>query len=227
MKKHILQIVLALIALAAAILGAGYWQRNYLAGVSLTQFPVPKADILPYTLLSADMFSLQEYPSALVDQGGYVLSTSQLTGAISVETLLAGLPVPNRMAVPSEQFRLADPSLEVISFPADAVSSVGGKINIGETVNIYCLEPAIKQDEVGTGAPPPKPEVHLIASVLVVAILSDNGQPLTSSSDGNNQPQPIKILVVAAPHETVQDILDAVAMVKLGGSLLWVTLATP
>ena len=227
MKKRFLQIILALIALTAAIFGAGYWQKNYLAGVAMTQIPVPKADVPPYTLLSADLFNLQEVPRALVDQGGYVLSTSQLTGAISAETLLAGLPVPNRMAVPPEQFRLADPSLEVISIPADAVDSVGGQLHIGEKINIYCLEPAPKQDEADTGATPPQPEVRLVASVPVVAILADNGLPLISSSDANGQPQPMKILVVAAPHETVQDILDAVAMVKLGGSLLWVTLATP
>ena len=235
MKKRIPQIVLAFIALVAAIFGAHYWQRNYLAGVSMTQIPVPKADIPPYTLLSADLFSLQAVPRALVDQGGYVLSTSQLTGAISVETLLSGLPVAKRMAVPPRQFRLADPSLEVISIPAEAVESVGGQLHIGETINLYSLEPAPKQAEADVSAPPPQPEVHLIASVPVVAILADDGQPLTLSSNENNQfssnsssqPQPMKILVVAVPHETVQDILNALAMVKLGGALLWVTLATP
>lgn len=235
MKKHILQVGLAIIALGAAFFGARYWQRNYLTGISMTQIPVPKADIPPYTVLSADMFSLQEVPRALTDQGAYILSNEQLIDSISVETLLAGLPVPKRMAVLPQQFRLADPSREVVSIPAEAVSSAGGQIHIGETVNIYCLEPAPKQDQADQSLPAPKPEVYLIATVPVVAILADNGQPLSLSSNANNQvstdsiyqPQPMKILVVAAPHQTVQDILDAVAMVKLGGSLLWVTLATP
>ena len=65
-----------------------------------------------------------------------------------------------------------------------------------------------------------------VARVPVVAVLSDNGQLLASGTD-NSQPQPMKILVVAAPHETVQTILDAIALVEHEGATLWVTLATP
>jgi hypothetical protein len=37
----------------------------------------------------------------------------------------------------------------------------------------------------------------------------------------------MKILVVAAPQETVQTILDAIALMEHEGATLWVTLATP
>ena len=228
MKKRILPILLAVLALAAAIFGANYWQKNYLAGITMTRIPVPVSDIPPYTLLSTDMFTLQEYPRALTDQGVYILSTEKLEGTISAETLLAGLPVARRMAVPADQFRLADPSLEVISLPAEAVNAAGAQIHIGEAINIYLLEPAPKQDQQDTNssAPPPKPEVAFVARVPVVAVLAADGQPL-SSGDKNTQPQPMKILVVAAPHETVQAILEAIAMEKHEGAFLWVTLATP
>ena len=210
------------------MLGTNYWQKNYLAGVSTIQVPVPKADIPPYTLLSADLFEAQEFPRALTNQGGYVLSTDDLGGKISAGILLAGLPVPERMAVPSEEFRLANPALEVISLPADAVKAAGAQIHIGEAINIYCLKPAPKQEqqEAGSDAPVPKPEVVLVARVPVVDVLSDNGQPLSSGTD-NTQTQPMKILVVAAPHETVQAILDAIALVEHEGAILWITLATP
>jgi len=229
MKKRILPILLAVLALAAAIFGANYWQRNYLAGITMTRIPVPVSDIPPYTLLSTDMFTLQEYPRALTDQGAYLLSTTDLQGSISVETLLAGLPVAKRMAVPADQFRLADPALEVISLPAEATSTVGGQVHVGERINIYCLEPAPEQTTPEQGqevGPPPKPVVAFVARVPVVAVLADSGQPL-SSGDEKSEPKPMKILVVAASHETVQAILDAIALVRHEGAFLWVTLATP
>jgi len=37
----------------------------------------------------------------------------------------------------------------------------------------------------------------------------------------------MKILVVAAPADVVQAILNAVARTRLGEDVLWVTLATP
>jgi Flp pilus assembly protein CpaB len=228
MKSRIIQIFLGLVAIAAAVFGASYWQKNYLAGITMSKIPVPQADIPPYTLLTAEMFTEQEYPRALVDQGAYLLSTADLEGSISVETLLAGLPVAKRMAVPPDQFRLANSSLEVISLPAEATMAVGGQVHIGEMVNIYCLIPAPEQTD--ENAPPPKPEVAFVARVPVVAVLADGGQPLVSTSTQDSQengPKPMEILLVAAPSETVRAILNAIALVQHEGAFLWVTLATP
>ena len=236
MKKRILPIILGVLALAAALFGTNYWQKNYLASVSTVQVPVPKTDIPPYTLLTADLFAQQEYPRAMASQGKYILSANDLVGAISTETLLAGLPVAKRMAVPASQFRLADPSLEVISLPSDAVKAAGAQIHTGQAVNIYCIKPAPKQDQpdAAATAPQPAPEVAFVARVQVAAVLSDNGQPLSAGTDtnpgstgSNNQPQPMKILVVAAPHETVLAILNSIALVQDEGAILWITLATP
>ena len=47
MKKRILPIILGVLALAAALFGTNYWQKNYLASVSTIQVPVPKTDIPP------------------------------------------------------------------------------------------------------------------------------------------------------------------------------------
>jgi len=232
MTKRIIQILLALAAIAAAIIGANYWRNNYLSGVTMVNIPVPVTNIPAYTTLSADMFVMKEFPRALADLKGsdaanlYVLSTADLEGSISVETLLEGIPVARRMAVPPDQFRLADPSLEVVSLPVEASNGVGGQIRIGETINVYIMQPAAQQDQETTTNTPKKPEVILIAHVPVVAVLADNGQPL-SSGDSSGEPKPMKILVIAAPPETVHSILDAIAMTKLEGSLLWVTLATP
>ncbi len=69
MKKRIVPLLIGLLALIGALLGASYWQKHYLAGIAMVQLPVPKADIAPYTLLSADLFSMREYPRALADSG--------------------------------------------------------------------------------------------------------------------------------------------------------------
>ena len=239
MKQRILQIVLAVLALGAAFFGARYYQNNYLAGVAVMPLPVPANDIAPYTLLDASMFKLRDFPRALVSQGnGYVVLATDLVGKISAGELLAGQPVPVRMAVTPSDFRLADPSLEVISLPAESVNAVGGQVHIGDKVNIYLLRKtadtsgAAQDSSTPEPTATPEPVVVLVATVPVVDVLSADGQPATNGSVSNaassgQQPQPMNILVVAAPPETVQAILNAVAMSKFGDDLLWITLATP
>jgi hypothetical protein len=224
--KRILPIILAVIALAAAIFGTRYWQQNYLAGISTTKIPVPRTDIPPYTPLSVDMFVLQDTPRALLDQGAYIASASEIEGSISVETLLSGLPVAKRMAVPASQFRLADPSLEVISLPAEAAGTVGGQVHVGEQINLYILLAA--EDQANENDPKPKPTVTFVARVPIVAVLASAGEPLITTNDkGETEIRPMSILVVAAPHDTVRIILDAIALMEHEGAKLWVTLATP
>jgi len=237
-RQRILQIVLAILALGAAVYGASYWQTNYLAGVSMVQIPVPASDIPPYTLLDASMFVAHDFPRALLDRG-YAASANELAGKISTGMLLAGQPVSVRLAVPPEQFRLADPALEVLSIPLECTNGIGCQVRIGEQVNIYRLQKPSNQEDVQVagipddGTPPettpaPETQVVFVATVPVVAVLSGDGQVAMQSSDNANQDkQPMKILVVAAPADVVQAILNAVARTRLGEDVLWVTLATP
>ena len=91
MKKRIITIVIGLVALVGAFIGAKLYQNNYLSGVSMVKMPVPLVDIPPYTVLTADMFVLQEFPSALaeiqpmsgasMEESIYVLITGELEGA--------------------------------------------------------------------------------------------------------------------------------------------------
>lgn len=221
-KQRILQIVLAILALGAAVYGAIYWQTNYLAGVSMVQMPVPATDIAPYTLLDASMFVSHEFPRALLGQG-YAASVNELAGKISAGTLFAGQPMSVRLAVPPEQFRLADPTLEVLSIPVECANGVGCQVRVGEQVNIYRLQ---KSQSVEDEFSPPEPQVVYVATIPVVAVLSGDGQPAMRDNAQGEQ-QPMKILVVAAPPATVRAILEAITMAKFGDELLWVTLATP
>lgn len=239
-KQRILSVVMALAALGAAFFGANYWRANYLAGVAMVSLPVPKSDIPPYTLLDGSMFEQSEFPRALINQGtGYAISADDLAGRISAGTLLAGEPVSVRLAASPADFRLADPALEVVSIPLEVVSGVGGHIRNGEQVNLYRLAYTDATETADGIVTPGTAEVTLVARVLVVAVLDGNGQEAmryekAQAADQNQlttnapqQPQPVKVLVVAAPPQIVQSILDAIARTKLGEELLWVTLALP
>jgi len=229
MKNRIFYLLLAMLALAAAVGGAAYWRANYLAGVTLINLPVPREEIPPYTLLKAEMFTISQFPRALIDDAGgdYALVLDDLAGQISTGTLVAGLPVPQTLAVPPAQFRLADPALEVASIPVSTVNGVGGQIQMGERVNVYRLKRELETVESKTAiieTTREKGEALLVATVPVVAVLSDQGLPASTDPD---QVMPMRILVVAAPPEVIDAILEAVAMSELGNELLWVTLATP
>jgi len=228
MKNRIFYLLLALLALAVAVVGAAYWRANYLAGVTLVNLPVPREEISPYTLLEVEMFTISQFPRALIEQGGdYALALDDLTGQISTGTLVAGLPVPQDLAVPPTQFRLADPALEVASIPVSPVNGVGGQVQVGERVNIYRLKREIETIESETvleEIAKEKGEALLVATVPVVAVLSDQGLPASTDPD---EVLPMRILVVAAPPAVIDTILEAVAMSELGNELIWVTLATP
>ena len=228
MKNRIFYLILALLALAAAVVGAVYWRANYLAGVTLVNLPVPRGEIPPYTLLEVEMFTVSQFPRALIEQGGdYALALDDLTGQISTGILVTGLPVPHDLAVPPTQFRLADPALEVASIPVSPVNGVGGQVQVGERVNIYRLKrelETIESETVLEEIAKEKGEALLVATVPVVAVLSDQGLPASTDPD---EVLPMRILVVAAPPAVIDTILEAVAMSELGNELIWVTLATP
>ena len=235
MKSRIFYVLLAILALGAAVAGAIYWRFNYLAGVVLVNLPVPSEENPPYTKLEAEMFTPEQFPRALIegDGGNYALAMDDLAGQLSTGTLAAELPVPRSLAVPPAQFRLADPALEVASFSVSPINGVGGQVQVGELVNIYRLmrEAEPFESEVVMTSEAIKSEVTmengkalLVATVPVVAVLSDQGLPASTDTDN---PTPMRILVVAAPPEVVEAILEAVVMSELGDELLWVTLATP
>ena len=129
--------------------------------------------------------------------------------------------------------------------------AVGGQVQIGDQVNIYRLtaweeqtdslialpENALSIDvnniiQVGetltetipTAQPRTFTEIELVATVPVVQVLSGDG---TAEADNEEEMVPLQILVLAAPPEVAQDILDAQAATTVGNNQLWITLATP
>ena len=251
--KRILQIVLGLIAIGIGVAGAWYGRTSYLGSVVTVQLPVPQADIDPYTIITPDLLAWREFPRALVeDQSGFAESPDTLVGKITTSRLVAGLPIPSQLVQVSRDFRLADPTLEVVSLPVSPEYAVGGQIEIGEMINIYRIQ-AWENDlnVIQMGAMittvmtttvnnqvPQTPriftEVELVATVPIVSVLSQDGTADAGTTDAgtpnandNVAPLPLQILVVAAPPSIVQDILAALAVSGIGNNQIWITLAIP
>ena len=243
--KRFLQIILGFIAIGIGVAGAWYGRTSYLDSVVTVQLPVPQADIDPYTIITPDLLAWREFPRALVEgQSGFAESPDTLVGKITTSRLVAGLPIPSQLVQVSRDFRLADPTLEVISLPVSPEYAVGGQIQIGEMINIYRIRAweddlpignaAIISTTVGSQVPQTFTEVELIATVPVVSVLSQDGTAeaagteTTTEIDKNEAPPvPLQILVVAAPPAIVQDILAAQAASGTGNNQLWITLAIP
>lgn len=231
------QFIIGLIAVVVA-LGAGFYGRNlYLKEVSTYQVPVPISAIPAYTVLNADMFQMREMPRTM-ESLPYYQSVQNLGEMISTVPLPAGLPVAQVNAVPIAQFRLADAAFEVLSIPVEPVSAVGGQIRIGERVNLYQVLPE-KIDPENTAISAndqPTFKVELIAeSILVVDVRNAQGIAAESNQKsednstfgGSPQNEQVQILTLAVKPEVVDLILNAVAVSKKQGGLLWTTLALP
>jgi len=233
--KRMLQILLGLIAIAAGIGGAWYGRTTYLESVVTINLPVPQQDIKPYTLLTTEMLAWRSFPRALVaQQGDYTTQPEHLTGKITTSHLVAGLPVPHKLvAVPSE-YRLAASNLEVISLPVTPEMAVGGQIQIGDQINLYRLTAwdeqsnLVDQSAITDTLMIPLQKtittIELIATVPVVQVLSDDGVSETETSE---ETLPLQILVLAAPPDIIQGILEALASTTVGNNQLWITLAIP
>jgi len=231
------QFIIGLIAVVVAM-GAGFYGRNlYLKEVSTYQVPVPISVIPAYTVLNADMFQMREMPRTMASLP-YYQSTQELEGKISTVPLPAGLPVAQVNAVPIVQFRLADAAFEVLSIPVEPVSAVGGQIRIGERVNLYQVLPEkINPENTAISANDQLTfEVELIAeSILVVDVRNAQGVAAESNQKsednsafgGSPQNEQVQILTLAVKPEIVDLILNAVAVSKKQGGLLWTTLALP
>jgi len=234
--NRVTQLVIGLLAITLAI-GAGIYGRNvYLKEVSTYQVPVPVSAWPAYTVLNADMFQMRDMPRTM-ESLPYYQSIDTLVGKISTVPLPSGLPVPQVSVVPVAEFRLADATFEVLSIPVDPVSAVGGQIRIGERINLYQVIPA--PTDAQTTEPTQAPgsfQINPIAEkVLVVDVRSAQGaaaetgqQEAKSSTFGSGQQvEQVQILTLAVEPGQVKTILDAVAMAKKQGGLLWTSLAIP
>ena len=234
--NRVTQLVIGLLAITLAI-GAGIYGRNvYLKEVSTYHVPVPVTALPAYTVLSADMFQMRDMPRTM-ESLPYYQSIDTLAGKISTVPLPPGLPVPQANVVLVAEFRLADASYEVLSIPVDPVSAVGGQVRIGEHINLYQVIPAPTDGQTADPTKDPGSfQINPIAEkVQVVDVRSaqgaaaETGQQETKSSafGSGQQVEQVQILTLAVKPDQVKIILDAVAMAKKQGGLLWTSLSIP
>jgi hypothetical protein len=221
MARRIFEAVVGVILLVVAFVLAFLFQQTYKQGVEYQSLPVPVAEIPPYTILTANMFELKDFPSALT--GGYANSIAQLAGRISNTRIPAGLPIPMVLVSTPEDYRMADPALEVLSIPVTPASAIGGQVRVGEKINIYRLIPP-GGNVVPTGSIDPISEqVTLIAdNVPVVMVLGDDGSPAGLTSNGRTIPA--HVLILAVTEEQRVAILNLLAEVE-SKAIMWITLA--
>lgn len=216
MGRRIFEVVVGIILLVLAFVLAFFFQQEYTSGVELQSLPVPVDNIGPYTLLSESMFVMKDFPRKLTETGAYATSLSQLDGRISTSIIPAGLPVPLVEATKPEDFRLADPNLEVLSIPISPTSAVGGQIRIGDRINIYRIYPPSKapvlQDRLDTSD-----MVTLVAENIPVVLVLGGGSSSGGSTSAN-------ILVLALTQPEKEAILQLIADTK-ENAFMWITLA--
>ncbi len=221
MGRRIFEAAAGIVLLVVAFVAAYLFQQAYQSGVEYRGFPVPLQDIPPYTVLTAEMFELRDFPSALT--GGYADTLSQLTGRMSNSRIPAGLPVPLALISAPEEYRLADPSLEVLSIPVSPPSAIGGQIKAGDKVNFYRLiPPGSVFIPLGETEPILDPVTLIAENIPVVMVLGTSARTSDTSAGGKVVSATTLILAVNADQrEALLKLMGDIS----SGAIMWVTLA--
>jgi hypothetical protein len=133
------------------------------------------------------------------------------------------LPVPLTLVNSAAEYRLADPSLEVVSIPITPPSAVGGLVRAGERINIYRLIPPGSQViPIGSTVAISEPVTLIAEDIPVVMVLGDDGSPAGLTSTGHLVTA--HVLVLAVNPEELDAILNLMAEIKQA-AIMWVTLA--
>ncbi len=221
MVRRIFEAVIGIILLVVAFILAFVFQQAYRTGVEYQSLPVPIAEISPYTVLNEKMFVMKDFPRALT--GGYAASLDQLSGRMANSVIPAGLPVPLVLVSAATEYRLADPSLAVISVPITPSSAVGGQVRAGERINIYRLiPPGFRVIPIGSTDPISEPVTLIAENIPVVMVLGDDGSPAGLTSTGHLVPA--HVLVLAVTPEELDAIMNLMAETK-ASAIMWITLA--
>jgi hypothetical protein len=221
MARRIFEAVVGILLLVVAFILAFVFQQSYRTGVEYQSLPVPIMEISPYTVLNNKMFEMKDFPRALA--GGYATNLSQLSGRMANSLIPAGLPVPLVLVSSAGEYRLADPSLEVVSIPITPPSAIGGQVRAGERINIYRLiPPGANVIPIGSTQPINEPVTLIAKNIPVVMVLGDDGSPAGLTSTGHLTAA--HVLVLAVSREELDAILNLMAETKQS-AIMWITLA--
>jgi hypothetical protein len=221
MGRRIFEGVVGVLLVIVAFVLAYFFQQSYKAGVEYMSLPVPVEEIPPYILLTDKMFEMKDFPSALT--GGYAGSIAQLAGRISNSRIPAGLPIPLVLVSSPEDFRLADPALEVLSIPINPQAAIGGQVRAGDKVNIYRLiSPGSEFIPLGKEDPIMDPVTLVASNIPVVMVIGDSTSSAGGSETGRGGTARVLIVAVTGPE---RDAILTLMGELSGGAMMWITLA--
>jgi len=186
------------------------------------------------------MFEMKEFPQGIAGMA-YHQDLDSIDGSIATVPLVPGRPVSLEYLEDVTEFRLAPSSHEVFSIPVSPEMVVGGRIHIGDKINLYLLAMTDQTVDAEGGIVPEVGEAEKIASSIRVVDVRDNsGKSLEviSAQSGFNALTPgavqesasnriVAILTLSAEPDIAQSILDGLAETLGSGGRLWITLATP
>lgn len=212
-----LEVLLGIVAVAGGIALALWVRGRMTPSAETTQLLVARADVPPYSVLTAQDLGVLQAPEDAASVPGYARDPKQVIGKVSLGPLPAGLPIPEKLLVDVSQFRLAAPDQEMFVLPISPATAVGGQLKVGQTVRVYDMH----YDDTTSLA-----TSTLIAELPVLALLDSSGKPVRSSlplaSESSGTPA---LLVSAALPGDAQRILSAIATAQSGGDTLSMTLA--
>jgi Flp pilus assembly protein CpaB len=181
------------------------------------QLLVARADVPPYSVLTAQDLGVLQVPKDAASVPGYVRDPKQVIGKVSLGPLPAGLPIPEKLLTDVSQFRLAPADQEMFVLPISPATAVGGQLKVGQKVRVYDMH----YDDANLLA-----TSTLIAELPVLALLDSGGKPVLSSLPlGSGSSGAPALLVSAALPSDAQRILGAIATVQKSGDTLSMTLA--
>ncbi|MGW2614869.1 Flp pilus assembly protein CpaB [Streptomyces sp. NPDC001500] len=102
-----------------------------------------RADVAPYTTLSADQFKKIEMPRRWLS-GNAVTDLAALRGKIAVTTLRKGSLLQSDMIVDQPALQ---PGQQEVAIMVDAATGVAGKITPGSSVNVYATFEGAKEGD--------------------------------------------------------------------------------
>lgn len=144
-----------------------------------------REDIAKGTLIEEKMLALEKMPSKFI-QPRAANSIDRVVGKFAVAPIAKGEQVLlNKIAVSVQEFTSLSyripPTKRAITIPVDSISSVGGMIKPGDSVDILSVVPQTSQieDKQVTNLA----TVPLFQKVLVLAVGSDIGTGLSASKD--------------------------------------------
>jgi len=245
-KRTLISFLIGVVALAAALGIARLVARQVYAGTVSTPIVVARWAIPPYTLITADMLTVQDYPRAVAASAPIFRTVDELVGLAARVEIVPNAPIFKSYAVPPEQLRLSeDGSTVLVALALDTARAVGGLVRPGHRVDVWRIARA---NPAGMALDPDTllalhgAQVELLATDLrVVAVAGEHGSRSTAAGVDLGLPglggqaaqavvpsvasaENISIVTVEVPQEL------APALVRLMGEVglaydLWLTLS--